>query len=207
MTLAGITYASGTPWTGTLLNVKMSQARSHLRTRDAKRTDGDRPRARPGPRRPDAGSPAGIAPIVVPAEARVIGGATEPEPTFALAALAPTEFVMNEAGVDPGLTREQAFARIHKHRVFREVVGRGAVPVWMPRLLVADAIEARRLHFLPTRDGATGPEGKPALGAFDRARLRSWLNAMKAQFAGVRTSRPLSRRPRAPTSRLCCQCA
>ena len=101
-----------------------------------------------------------------------------------------TAIVMNEAGVDPGLTREQAFARIHKHRVFREALGRGAVPVWMPRLLVADAIEARRLHFLPTRDGATGPDGKPALGAFDRARLRSWLNAMEAQFAGVRTWLP-----------------
>lgn len=101
-----------------------------------------------------------------------------------------TAIVMNEAGVDPGLTREQAFARIHKHRVFRAAVERGAVPVWMPRLLVADAIEARRLHFLPTRDGATGPDGKPALGAFDRARLRSWLTAMDEQFAGVRTWLP-----------------
>ena len=101
-----------------------------------------------------------------------------------------TAIVMNEAGIDPGLTREQAFARIHKHRVFRAAVERGAVPVWMPRLLVADAIEARRLHFLPTRDGATGPDGKPALGAFDRARLRSWLAAMDEQFAGVRTWLP-----------------
>jgi hypothetical protein len=101
-----------------------------------------------------------------------------------------TAIVMNEAGVDPGLTREQAFARIHKHRVFREAIGHGAVPVWMPRLLVADEIEARRLHFLPTRDGATGPDGRPALGAFDRARVRSWLNAMDQQFAGVRTWLP-----------------
>jgi len=101
-----------------------------------------------------------------------------------------TAIVMNEAGVDPGLTREQAFARIHKHRVFRAVVERGAVPVCMPRLLVADAIEARRLHFLPARDGAIGPDGKPALGAFDRARVRSWLTAMDEQFAGVRTWLP-----------------
>jgi hypothetical protein len=101
-----------------------------------------------------------------------------------------TAIVMNEAGVDPGLTREQAFARIHKHRVFRTAVERGAVPVWMPRLLVADAIEARRLHFLPTRDGALGRDGTPALGAFDRARLRSWLTAMDEQFAGVRTWLP-----------------
>src|SRR3954451_17379005 len=42
MTLAGITYASGTPWTGALLNVKMAQARSHLRARDAKREGDDR---------------------------------------------------------------------------------------------------------------------------------------------------------------------
>jgi len=101
-----------------------------------------------------------------------------------------TAIVMNEASIDPGLTREQAFARIHKHRVFRDAVGRGAVPVWMPRLLVADAIEARRMHFLPTRDGAVGPDRKPALGAFDRARLRSWLDAMDRQFAGVRTWLP-----------------
>ena len=101
-----------------------------------------------------------------------------------------TAIVMNEAAIDPGLTREQAFARVHKHRVFREAVGRGAIPVWMPRLLVADAIEARRLHFLPTRDGVVGPDGKPAFGAFDRARLRSWLDAMERQFAGVRTWLP-----------------
>lgn len=81
--------------------------------------------------------------------------------------------VMNDASVDPGLTREQAFARIHKHRVFREAVGRCAVPVWMPRLLVSDAIETRHGHLLPTRDGAVGANGNPALRAFDRARLRS----------------------------------
>jgi len=43
---------------------------------------------------------------------------------------------------------------------------------------------------LPTRDGASGPDGKPVLGAVDRARLRSWLAAMDEQFAGVRTWLP-----------------
>lgn len=101
-----------------------------------------------------------------------------------------TAIVMNEASVDPGLTREQAFARVHKHSVFREAISRGAVPVWMPRLLVADAIEARRLHFVPTRDGVVGSDGKPAMGAFDRSRVRSWLASMDEQYGGVRTWLP-----------------
>ena len=37
------------------------------------------------------------------------------------------------------------------------------MPVWMPRLLPADEIEARRVHFLQARDdGATGPEASGA---------------------------------------------
>ena len=101
-----------------------------------------------------------------------------------------TAIVMNEASIDPGLTREQAFARVHKHSVFREAISRGAVPVWMPRLLVADAIEARRLHFVPTRDGLPGKDGQPAMGAFDRSRVRSWLVSMDQQYGGVRTWLP-----------------
>ena len=101
-----------------------------------------------------------------------------------------TAIVMNEASIDPGLTREQAFARVHKHSVFREAIGRGTVPVWMPRLFVADAIEARRLHFVPTRDGVAGKDGQPAMGAFDRSRVRSWLASMDEQYGGVRTWLP-----------------
>jgi len=95
-----------------------------------------------------------------------------------------TAIVLNEALVEPGQTREQAFARVHKHSVFRASLARGAVPVWMPRLLVADAIEARRCGFLDAQDGKAG------LGPFDRARVRSWLEAMTVNFGGVRTWLP-----------------
>ncbi len=95
-----------------------------------------------------------------------------------------TAIVLNEALVEPGQTREQAFARVHKHSVFRASLARGAVPVWMPRLLVADAIEARRCGFLDAQDGKAG------LGPFDRSRVRFWLNAMTVNFGGVRTWLP-----------------
>lgn len=95
-----------------------------------------------------------------------------------------TAIVQNEALVEPGQTREQAFARVHKHSVFQASLARGAVPVWMPRLMVADAIEARRCGFLDAQDGKAG------LGPFDRSRVRAWLAAMEANFAGVRTWLP-----------------
>lgn len=100
-----------------------------------------------------------------------------------------TAIVMNEAAVEPGLSRDAAFARIHRHSVFRDALIRGAVPIYMPRLLVAEAIEARRMHFIDARDGGTGT-GKAPLGAFDRARVRNWLEAMDRQFAGIRSWMP-----------------
>lgn len=101
-----------------------------------------------------------------------------------------TAIVMNEAAIEPGSGRLQAFARLKRHSVFREALARGVVPVYMPKLLVADAIEARRLRFLDARDGAVDADGKAAFGAFDRARVRHWLDAMERQFAGVRTWLP-----------------
>ncbi len=100
-----------------------------------------------------------------------------------------TAIVMNEAAIEPGMSRDAAFARIHRHSVFREALTRGAIPIYMPKLLVADAIEARRMHFIDARDGGTGT-GKAPLGAFDRARVRSWLDAMDRQFAGIRSWMP-----------------
>lgn len=101
-----------------------------------------------------------------------------------------TAIVMNEAAIEPGLTPEQAFASVHHHSVFRDALARGAVPVYMPKLLLADAIERRRLRFLAARDGAVGEDGKAIFGAFDRARVKHWLDAMDRQFAGVRTWLP-----------------
>ena len=116
MTLAGITYASGTPWTGALLNVKMAQARGHLRTRDAKRTDGDRPPARPGPGQPPTADKAPVA-------ATVTQDAPEPEPTFALAAFAPPQFsppASSNAGSD---RPSSALKRVDVDEIIRRLQG------------------------------------------------------------------------------------
>lgn len=100
-----------------------------------------------------------------------------------------TAIIMNEAAIEPGLSRDGAFARIHRHSVFRNALTNGAVPIYMPKLLVAEAIEARRMHFNDARDGNVGT-GKVPLGAFDRARVRSWLEAMDRQFAGIKSWMP-----------------
>lgn len=99
---------------------------------------------------------------------------------------AATALVLNEAAVEPGQTREEAFARIYRHSAFLSAIQRGAVPLWMPRLLVADEIEAKRLHFSQARDAVPRPGTRQApLGAFDRARVRLWLDATEAEFAEV----------------------
>jgi hypothetical protein len=128
MTLAGITYASGTPWTGALLNVKMAQARNHLRTRDAKRTDDGRLHAWRGSRRPAAERQAGIASIAVSAEAPVTDSAREP--TFALAALAPTEFSpLTPSDDDRGSNKPpSARKQVDVDEVIRRLQGGGVPP-------------------------------------------------------------------------------
>lgn len=97
--------------------------------------------------------------------------------------------VLNEAMVEVGESRETAFARILRHSAFSAAIARGAVAVWMPRLLPAQQVEVRRLPFRDAADGATG-QGKTPLGPFDRARVQAWLNAMDANFGGVKTWLP-----------------
>ena len=102
-----------------------------------------------------------------------------------------TALVLNEAGVESGQTREDAFARIYRHSAFLSALNRGAVPLWLPRLLPADEIEAKRLHFVQARDGMPRAGTRQApLGAFDRARVRFWLDAMDAEFAEVESWLP-----------------
>jgi hypothetical protein len=100
-----------------------------------------------------------------------------------------TAIVLNEAMTDIGDAPLQAFARVLRHSAFLAAVGRGAVPVWMPRLLPAQQVEIRRLHFRDAAAGETG-QGKTPLGPFDRSRVLSWLQAMDANFAGIRTWLP-----------------
>jgi hypothetical protein len=97
--------------------------------------------------------------------------------------------VLNEAMAEIGESRETAFARIFHHSAFRTAVGRGAVPVWMPRLLPAQAVEIRRLPFRDAVEGRTG-QGKTGLGPFDRSRVFNWLRTMDTNFSGIKTWLP-----------------
>jgi hypothetical protein len=97
--------------------------------------------------------------------------------------------VLNEGLVEVGDDRDSAFARIRRHSAFIGAVNRGAIPVWMPKLLPAAQVEMRRLHFRDAAAGHNG-QGKNPLGPFDRARVGTWLNAMEAGFAGIETWLP-----------------
>jgi hypothetical protein len=97
--------------------------------------------------------------------------------------------VLNEAMVEIGDSRDVAFGRIYRHSVFRAAVGRGAVPVWMPKLIPAQQVEVRRLNFRDAVAGKTG-RGTAPLGPFDRTRVAMWLRTMEANFAGVKTWLP-----------------
>jgi len=100
-----------------------------------------------------------------------------------------TAIVLNEGLVEVGETRDSAFARIVRHSAFVGAVSRGAIPVWMPKLLPAAQVEMRRLHFRDAAAGHNG-QGKTPLGPFDRARVGTWLTAMEANFAGIDTWLP-----------------
>ena len=99
-----------------------------------------------------------------------------------------TALVLNEGLIETAAPREEAFARVLRHSVFREAIGRGAVPLWMPRLLPAGEIEARRVFYGQAATGASREGRKQtSLGPFDQARVRAWVNNMRAEFAGVQS--------------------
>ena len=88
--------------------------------------------------------------------------------------------VLNEVAIDAGMTRVSAFSRITNLPGFVQLA-KASVPVWMPRLFAAEAIEARQCRFFDARDRKV----TPPLGLFDGARLRAWLEAMDRRFAGI----------------------
>ena len=100
-----------------------------------------------------------------------------------------TAIVLNEAMAEVGDPPLTAFARILRHSAFLAAVKRGAIPIWMPRLLPAQQVEIRRLHFRDAAAGEVG-QGKTPLGPFDRSRVLNWLQAMDANFAGIKTWLP-----------------
>lgn len=94
--------------------------------------------------------------------------------------------VLNEGVAPLGAARNQAFARVLSTDLYKSQIADGAIPLWMPRLFAADAIEARVASFAAARDGQT----TPPLGIFDRSRVNTWLRAMDEQFAGVSSWMP-----------------
>lgn len=104
-----------------------------------------------------------------------------------------TALILNAGLADPTVPREDAFARVLRHSAFREAVGRGAVPIWMPRLDagVAAEIEGKRLRFGAARDGVAPADTTGAvLGPFNRSRVRKWMAEMEAALAPIRSWLP-----------------
>ena len=99
-----------------------------------------------------------------------------------------TALVRNERYVEPQMTREQAFSRLMRDDAWKSAIGRGAVPLWLPKLPaeVAEAIEAKRLTFSQARDGKS-PEGRKVipLGPFAQSSVRRWLAAMDIEFGPI----------------------
>ena len=104
-----------------------------------------------------------------------------------------TALILNAGLADSTVPREDAFARVLRHSTFAAAVGRGAVPIWMPRLDagVAAEIEGKRLRFGAARDGQA-PADQPGavLGPFDRSRVRRWMAEMETAFAPIRSWLP-----------------
>lgn len=132
---------------------------------------------------------AGIGPVAV----YMLGPQTDdlsPLATLEQASFQPkaTMLVLNEALIETAVSREEAFARVLRHSAFREAAARGAEIVWMPRLLPAGEIEARRVFYGQAASGAIREGRKQtALGPFDQGRVRAWLDNMRAEFAGVQS--------------------
>jgi hypothetical protein len=90
--------------------------------------------------------------------------------------------VFNEYAIEPGSTRERAFARLIACDAYANLA-ETCIKLWMPRLHAAEAVEARQCSFAAARDGIN----IPPLGLFDAARVRVWLDSMERRFAGVRS--------------------
>lgn len=88
--------------------------------------------------------------------------------------------VLNEIAIDAGATRTEAFGRLTSLPGFADLA-KSSVPVWMPRLFAAEAIEARQCRYFDARDGKV----TPPLGLFDGGRVRAWLDVMNRRLAGI----------------------
>lgn len=127
MTLAGVLYESGKPWTGTLLMVKAAQARKQIR---------DRADRLPPSEASASQMPAGVKVLVSPAESTMnpaplprqswLDPAPDIEkPTFALASFAPGEFVQPQpAPVEPSQSKApRPRPRVEADEILRRLQG------------------------------------------------------------------------------------
>lgn len=89
-----------------------------------------------------------------------------------------TVIVLNEGLLGPGMAPDTGFTSIRRHSVFKAAIDDGAAVVQFPRLLPAGEVERRRISFVEARDALV----EPALGPFDRARIRHWLDQMDHEF-------------------------
>jgi len=101
-----------------------------------------------------------------------------------LFAPARTAVVLNEGLVAEDLDSAEVFQPIRAHAVFRAALARGAEVVPMPRLKVAYEVNRRHLSFAAAAAGATA-DGLPPMTPTDRQRVKLWLRAMDAAFAGI----------------------
>lgn len=92
-----------------------------------------------------------------------------------------TGLVLNEGVTELGSDPAQALGRVRRHTAFRAAVARGAVPIRMPRLQNATAIETKRVHF---------SEAVKTFGPFERVRVKAWLGDMESSWAGVQSWLP-----------------
>jgi hypothetical protein len=100
-----------------------------------------------------------------------------------------TAIIRNEGVVtDPTMTREEAFAHVHRHSAYKAAVARGAVPLWMPRMdpAVMAKLESKLLNFTAARDGIM-PEGRQVvpLDTWDRSTVAHWLQGMSEAMAPI----------------------
>lgn len=126
---------------------------------------------------------AGVAPVLL----HLLGTSPEdlsPASTLMERGFAPKAqaLIFNEFACEPGATRSASFERIIRSPAGKKLA-ETAVPVWMPKLHAADAVESRGCRFIAARDGKVEPQ----LGMFDAARVRAWLDAMDRRFAGIRS--------------------
>ena len=95
-----------------------------------------------------------------------------------------TALLFSQAALTTPLT-EASFAAIQTHSFYKRLLDeQGAVPILVPALSVAAAVEARRLNFQHACDGATPPGGFP-LGLYERFVVRDWMVKMEKAFAPV----------------------